>query len=322
MNRRLILTLAILLLLATVLFMASDFFFGDPLPESNPYEYNIDAFKEVDPALINWVEVQQINSNGDSLKSLAVDIYDNIYIGTHHKLLIYSNEGHLKNEIEMASSIYSIHVAADGKIYVALKDHIEVWNRSGRRLQSWEAKNSKSVLTSISSKESVIFIADAGNRVVYQYDLEGNWLKDIGLKNEDLGSPGFIIPSPFFDLLVGRDDELWVVNPGRHQFESYHSNGQMISSWNKTSMQLDGFSGCCNPTHIAMLSDGAFVTSEKGIERVKIHQPDGNFLEVVASPDAFVEGTTGLDLAVDSEDRILILDNRNAMVRIFVRKTE
>ena len=97
----------------------------------------------------------------------------------------------------------------------------------------------------------------------------------------------------------------------------YNKYGEMVSSWKRTSMQLDGFSGCCNPSHIAMLSNGSFVTSEKGIERVKIHLPSGEFSCVVASPDQFEPETRGLDLAVDSEDRIFVLDPKKKLVRIY-----
>ena len=82
-------------------------------------------------------------------------------------------------------------------------------------------------------------------------------------------------------------------------------------------MQLDGFSGCCNPSHIALLSNGSFVTSEKGIERVKIHLPSGDYRCVVAGPEQFEAGTVGLDLAVDSRDRIFVLDPMRSRVMVF-----
>jgi hypothetical protein len=85
-------------------------------------------------------------------------------------------------------------------------------------------------------------------------------------------------------------------------------------------MAVDGFCGCCNPSHFAFLSDGSFVTSEKGIERVKVYSPRGVFQYIVAPPDAFIEGTRGLDLAVDSKDRIIVLDPEKKLIRIFVKK--
>ncbi len=320
MNKRLLLIFALILLLASLWFMLSDFFDDEPLTTTNPYEYNIDNYKIVDSSVIAWKETMNIPVTGDTIRSLGVDQQDNIYVGTFHKLLIYSKEGHLKNSFDVGGKVYSLFVNRSGKIFLGMKDHIEIWNRSGRKLQSWDALNSKSIITSIHCSDELVYVADAGNRVVYQYKPEGMLQMRIGEKDSTKGSPGFVIPSPYFDLLQGRDDELWVVNPGRHQFEAYNEKGQMISSWKKTSMQLDGFSGCCNPTHMAMLSTGDFVTSEKGIERIKIHRPDGSFAEVVAPPEAFEEGTVGLDLAVDSEDRILVLDKFKGAVRIFERK--
>ncbi len=82
-------------------------------------------------------------------------------------------------------------------------------------------------------------------------------------------------------------------------------------------MTIDGFSGCCNPSHIAILADGSFVTSEKGLVRVKILNPTGKLKSVVAGPDQFDEETRGLDLAVDSENRIIVLDPKKRLIRIF-----
>jgi hypothetical protein len=110
------------------------------------------------------------------------------------------------------------------------------------------------------------------------------------------------------------------VNPGRHAFEAYNFKGEQISNWNRTSMSIEGFSGCCNPSNIAMLSDGSFVTAEKGLERVKIHLPSGDFKSVVAAPELFEAGTIGIDLAVDSNDRILVLDPTKRLIRIFEKK--
>ena len=46
----------------------------------------------------------------------------------------------------------------------------------------------------------------------------------------------------------------------------------------------------------------------------------GDFKSVVAAPSQFDAGTAGLDLAVDSNDRILVLDPSRKQVRIFELK--
>ena len=85
-------------------------------------------------------------------------------------------------------------------------------------------------------------------------------------------------------------------------------------------MGVEGFCGCCNPSNIAFMPDGAFVTSEKSIERIKIYTPQGQYKHLVATPESFDEGTRGLDLAVDSQERILVLDPVKKQVRFFVKK--
>ena len=132
------------------------------------------------------------------------------------------------------------------------------------------------------------------------------------------------IPAESADAAVAAANELggelWVVNPGKHSLENYTDDGNLRSFLENISPEIDGFSGCCNPTHISLRSDGSFVTSEKGIERVKIHLPSGDYHCLVAGSSSFTEGTTDMDLAVDSDDRVIIMDPKRGLVRIFEEK--
>ena len=62
-----------------------------------------------------------------------------------------------------------------------------------------------------------MFVADAGRRIVVRYDLEGNFVNEIGRKDEKRNIDGFVIPSPYFDIAVAKDGLLRVVNPGEHR---------------------------------------------------------------------------------------------------------
>lgn len=312
-----ILTLSVILLLVILAFMAKDLFYSSgPNPE-NVYEYNLRKFKEIDDSLLCYKEVVQLKPETDYLYGIATDENDNLYVTGSEVLFIYDVSGNLIKTIDLDANAYCLTIAESGNIYLGMPGHVEVWSKEGEQIESWDSMGPKAIFTSIAVNDQSVYVADAGNKVVYHYNLKGELQNNIGGKDKENGILGFIIPSPYFDLLIGRDDELWVVNPGIHQFEHYRPNGELISSWNKTSMQLDGFSGCCNPTHIAMLSDGSFVTSEKGIERVKIHYPNGEFRCVVAKPDDFISGTTDLDLAVDSNDRVYISDPQNGIIRVY-----
>jgi hypothetical protein len=121
-------------------------------------------------------------------------------------------------------------------------------------------------------------------------------------------------------VAIDPDGFLWVANTGRHSLENYTEEGDLRSSWGEFSMEIEGFCGCCNPSHFVILDDGSFVTSEKGIARVKVYNRLGNVVSVVAGPDQFAEGTVGLDLAKDSSQRIYVLDPQKKAVRIFAKK--
>jgi len=110
------------------------------------------------------------------------------------------------------------------------------------------------------------------------------------------------------------------VNPGKHSFENYTDEGDLRGYWENSSTDIEGFSGCCNPAHIAFLPDGSFVTSEKLIVRIKVHKPSGEFLSVVAPPEKFKENGIAPDVAVDDDGNIYALDFDRKMIRVFALK--
>lgn len=310
---------AILLIVAVIGFMAKDFFFKDNNPQKNPYNYNIDKLKDIPEEQICYSETKIIKPSLKSISSISIDDDNRIFVAGDKGVEIFNDSLEKVNSLEMAYNINCIYVNNEN-LFLGTGDQIKILNHSGEEVKSWVPVDTGVVLTSIAVKDSSIFLADAGNKIVYQYNLNGTLINTIGRKDTAQGIPGFIIPSPYFDLAIGRENQLWVVNPGRHAFEAYDFDGRLISRWAKTSMQLEGFSGCCNPSNFAMLADGSFVTSEKGIERVKIHTADGKFKCVVAAPNKFEEGTKGIDLAVDNKGRIFVLDPNRNNIRIFEKK--
>ncbi len=177
-----------------------------------------------------------------------------------------------------------------------------------------------------------VFVADAGHRLVLRYDLKGQLLGRIGASLQDRDMPGFIIPSPYFDLVAGSDMMLYVVNPGARRIECYTFDGQLQSYWGRAGSDLDDFFGCCNPAYLARLHDGRFVTSEKGIPRIKIYSNQGDYETVVAGPSELGVHLTALgdarsdqskrvfDIAANGKGEVLVLDARKQVVRIFAPK--
>ena len=290
-----------------------------PKGDINPYKYDIEQYKKVDLALLGYCEITEIKIDA-KLYGLAVE-GDKVYVTGDKLLLLFDKKGVETKRVQLDGIAKCIVVDADKKIYLGMEDHVQVYGADGNRIARWKPINKKTIITSIAVSESSLFIADAGTRQVYRFDKDGSLRSSFGEKDKQAGVPGFVIPSPYFDLLIDKTDQsLWVVNPGHRQVENYDEDGRFKKSWGTSSIKLPGFSGCCNPSHIAMMPDGSFVTSEKGLVRVKVYSHDGEFVNVVVPPDSFEEDTVGVDLAVDSDGRILVLDPSRSVVRVFEKK--
>jgi len=320
MQKKITIGFAVLLLLAVVFFMARDLFQVKNSNSENIYEYKLDNLKEIDPKLISHKTTKKAFIEEGKLRAICIDSKDRIFVVAGDQVLQFNTDLKKVNSFKTGKKAHCITSTNDDKLILGMHNHIEIFNLEGKIISIWDTLNARVVITSITADENSVYAADAGNKIVYRYNHQGELQNTIGEKNKERGIRGFVIPSPYFDLLLGRESELWVVNPGHHAFEQYDKTGDLKSSWEKTSMQLEGFSGCCNPSHIAMLSDGSFVTSEKGLERVKIHTPNGIFKSVVAAPSNFEDGTKGIDIAVDSKDRIYIIDPKKGEIKRFERK--
>lgn len=294
------------------------------------FTYDLSKFYKTDPALIQYDEAAKITTGFKELRAIAVGPADHVYAAGDQVVRVFNKAGERVSEFELGDRPRCLAVAATGNVFVGMKDHVEVFNTSGAQHARWKSAGSDAVLTAVAVAEKDVFVADAGNRVVLRYDLSGKLVGRIGKKNPEKHIPGFIVPSPYLDLSVGADGLLWVVNPGRHRLEAYTFDGDLQSFWGEESLGVKGFCGCCNPIHFARLPDGRFVTSEKGLPRVKVYSTKGDFEGVVAGPELFPKqienphtaGVSGvcMDLAVDSTGRVLLADAFTREVRVFTRK--
>ncbi len=300
------------------------------------YLYEIDA--KIDPNLIIYEETGSAISTGlKAPTAIAVGPGGRVYVVGDNVIRVF-NEGPNSNfssfgQIELPCAPRCLTVADDGKFYIGTKDHVEVYDNQGKQLASWESLGEDAVLTGIAVSKNDVFVADAGNRIVLRYDTSGTLISRIGRKDKARNISGFVIPSPYFDLAVGRDGLLRVVNPGLHRIEAYTFDGDLEFFWGKFSnVDVKGFCGCCNPANIAILDDESFVTCEKGLTRVKIYDAEGTFVGVVAGTEQLIEGGTaricyfpdqcqagGFDVAVDAAGRIFVLDTIKNVVRIFTK---
>ncbi len=283
----------------------------------NPYEYNIKAFLDIPDSLIHYSEIKKIATGLNNNYGIAVDSLTRLYVTGDSSVVIFNADGKVHTFFSLPSSANCIAVDEKFTIYLGMHNHVDVYDFNGKRTAIWEPLEENSYITSIAVSPENVYVADAGKQIVLRYNKSGTLLNRIGDKDEARDIPGFIVPSPYFDVAVDPDGFIWVVDPGRQSLENYKPNGDLRSFWGTATMRLEGFSGCCNPSNIALLPDGSFVTSEKGLERVKVHNRIGEFVSVVAPPKLFARGTVGLDLAADTNGLIYVLDPKAGCVRIF-----
>ena len=301
--------------------------------DANPFAYDVERLRKTDPKLIHYEQVGSFRSPHEDSRRIAVGPDDRVYIAAGDYVSVLDRDGTRITDIAFSAETRCMAAAGDGTIYAAVRDHIEVFDRKGKRLANWDSPGNRTWFTGLALGENDVFAADAGNRVVLRYDKSGKVAGRIGEKNKERNIPGLIIPSPYLDVVLGRDGLLRVNNTGRHRVEAYTLSGDLEFSWGKPSNAIEGFCGCCNPVGLALLADGRYVTCEKGLPRVKVYSPEGAFESVVAGAESFPENAKsginktradcmlgGLNAAVDSQQRIYILDLVVNKVSVMKRK--
>ena len=293
--------------------------------ERDSYHKEVEALRRVDLVLILYEEVVQIEPGLKKVWDMTVDSEGRLHLVGDRAIRALNASGHRLGRIALDDSPRCITLDAAGRMYVGLTRHVEIYEPDGTRLARWDALHQDTLLTSIAVSDDRVFLADAGNRLIWRCDGSGKVLGRI--------EGEFVVPSPYFDLATSPDGHLKVANPGKHRVETYTLDGEFVSHWGKFSRDVQDFFGCCNPINMALLPDGRFIVAEKGIPRVKIHDAEGGFECVVAAPasfprkgkscssdDPFSGRTRGLDVAVDPEGRVLVYDPDRNLVRAFARK--
>jgi hypothetical protein len=299
---------------------------------------DLEAHFHVKPALLRFMKAGEIAVPMQHVRGIAVGPQDRICVAGDQAVHIFARDGSPERVLVVKGqprcvAVGGAHHFAPGRIYVGTGRQIELFAPDGTPAGIWSrGLTGKTLLTSLATAEHGLFAADAGMRVVIRYDEQGEVVGQIGRRDPSRQMPGFIIPSPYFDVVVGLDGEVEVVNPGARRIERYTPDGELDGFWGTAGAAIDAFFGCCNPAHLALLPDGRFVTSEKGIPRVKIYSGQGDFQSVVAGPEQLGVSPTALGdprlggdervfaIATDTAGRVLVLDPRTRQVRIFVPK--
>ena len=177
----------------------------------------------------------------------------------------------------------------------------------------WGPFEDNSIITSITSNNSFVAYADAGNKIVVILNKKGELRTIIGKSGEP-----FIVPSPYFDVALDHDNTLFIANTGNRRIEKRSVTGELINFFGLPGTAPEAFSGCCNPAHFVLTKEG-FITAEKGINRIKIITREGKFVEFVSSLNKFMPSIP-LDLATADGETIFAANPADGKLYVFKRK--
>ena len=296
------------------------------------YRLDLSSMSHIDPELILYEETgNPIRTGLFESRALTMGPSGILYVAGDETVKIIAPEGRMMNSLPLTVSPRCL-AATEELLYIGTWDRVLVVGINGKIQADWPSLGEDARITSIAVDDEHVFVADAGQRVVWCFDRTGRLIRRIGDKDPEKGIPGFVIPSPYFDLAMAPDGLLRVANTGRQLIEAYTVDGDRELAWGKFGNNLEDFTSCCNPVNFAVLSDGSIVTCEKGIVRVKVYDGSGRLTGVVAGPRQFAgdaRSTGGtpaqdkqiiLDVAVDDADRVYILDRARNVVQVFAKK--
>jgi len=252
---------------------------------------------------------KKTNSLEAAANILCFDIYgDAIYAVLHGNISVFDLSGNHLRDFAVEAGVCGI-VAEAAAIYLLYPTGIDVYSLDGRKTGGWEACSDNSDYCSLTTTSEYVFVTDAENKNICQYDKQGNFVRFIK-------SPkGFIIPSYSFGI-VSINDTIYCSNSGRHKIESYTLDGKFITSFGVAGTQAGAFAGCCNPVYLEKTSTGNILTSEKGNPRISCYSKAGKFRTVLFDAKILGGGTSAYQMRVAGEN-IYIANKKTISVYTF-----
>jgi hypothetical protein len=303
MNKKTVTVLSVLVIVVFIAYIVYDVF----KPSGTINDPKANVIPEIADA---WKISNELKVNEGTLKAVTVSPFGLIYVGGDSFLSCYDKELKLKWNVKTPASVTSLSNYGD-TVYATTLQQILVMNRDGKILNEWGPFEDSSFITSVSSNKKFVAFADAGNKMVFILDKGGEVKKMIGQNDKQ-----FIIPSPYFDLALDKENNLFTANTGHHRIETRTIDGAVKSWFGEPGTAPERFAGCCAPPHFALIPQG-FVTAEKGINRIKILNKKGEFVEFVNSKNSFVKS---IPLDVASADGITIYAANPADSKLYVFK--
>ncbi len=304
-NKKILALFSLLIILAFIGYII----FDTVRSERKPRE---DKAGIIQPGPADQWQIAQTIECRKGLKAVAVSTGGIIYAGGDSYIESYNSGLNKIWQIEMPGKISALAVNGD-TLFAASEELVYLLSPDGKIISEWGPYEAKCLITSLSANKDYLAVADAGNKIVFVIKKDGEVVSMIGHSEEKL-----LIPSPYFDVCLTDDNKLYLAHTGKYRIEKWGIDGQFISSFGESGSDPGKFCGCCNPAHFT-ISQGGFITAEKGINRIKVSGASGEFIEFVSSVNGFI-ASVPLDIASSGGDKIYGANPSDSKLYVFTRK--
>jgi hypothetical protein len=306
MNKKYIAIISLLIILTFIGYIVYDTAVSRPKIEAENDTIKAPIYTE------NWIISREFLTQEGALTSVALSNDGLVFLGGESFVSCYNSAFTKQWTLKMPERITALAVVGDSVIATSVGKIFLVSN-NGKQIGEWGPYEVNSIFTSISANHHIVAVADAANKILFILRKDGEVIGMIGQRERK-----FIIPSSYFDVAVTDDDTLFVANPGNHRIEKWTSRGFYVSEFGKSGNGPDEFTACCNPAHFALIP-GGFVTAEKGLNRIKILDKNGSFIEFVSVNNKFVRPIP-LDVASVDGKTIYAANEADSKLYVFKRK--
>ncbi len=253
-----------------------------------------------------------------ALRSIVIDGQCRLHAVGDSAVKVFSPEGKLLSSWPTVRPGLSIGLTADGRVFVGQTGQVQIFDSAGKELDTWQDSARLGAVTAIGFAGEFVLIADVKDRCIRRFDASGKFINNIGKDNR---MRGFLVPNGHLDFAVDERDAkqtiILATNSGKHRIERYTLDDKLLGHFGRFGGQdPTGFSGCCNPTNVAMTPSGQIVVTEKAGPRVKVYDTHGELLALMGETD-FDPLCKNMDVAVDTDGDIYVVDTVRLHVCVF-----
>lgn len=248
----------------------------------------------------------------EALRAVAVDQRGFLYAAGDSEIKVFDDAGRLRRRFSTRKPALAVAVSPDGRVFAGLDGQLEIFDTEGRRTSALSLPR-LGLVTAIGFTKGHFLLGDARGRVIRRFDETAAHRNDIGNDNR---TKGLLIPNGVVSFGVDEKGILHVANPGKHRVERYTPQGELLGHFGRfDGHDPEGFTGCCNPTNVAVSGSRIFVTEKAG-PRAKVYDFAGKLVAVIAA-DVFDSNCKNMSIAAGPRGRVYVADTVKLQIFAF-----